>query len=232
VGHRPQLLGDLLIRDLLARRFGVEASIFIVDQVDHAAERIVDVRRAGADRNLTATGGAAAGCRSPRDASKIGPFAVHLVDEASRGTPYLSACRQTVSLCASTPSRALKTTTAPSSTRRQRSTSAVKSTWPGVSSRLMCVLPGERDAGGVDGDAALLLLRIVVGVGGPLVDLADAVLGAAVEQHPLGDGRLAGVDVGDDADVADFSMRRTSISSRTVAAAMTIVGRSAEVAVR
>ena len=32
---------------------------------------------------------------------------------AIRGTLYLSACRQTVSLCASTPSRALNTTTAP-----------------------------------------------------------------------------------------------------------------------
>ena len=32
-------------------------------------------------------------------------------------------------------------------------------------------------------------------------------LSAAVEQHPLGDGGLAGVDVGDDADVADVRSR-------------------------
>ena len=41
-------------------------------------------------------------------------------------------------------------------------------------------------------------------VGRALIDVARAMLGAAVEQHPLGDRRLAGIDVGDDADVADF----------------------------
>ena len=55
----------------------------------------------------------------------------------SRGTWYLLACLQTVSLCASTPSTAEKTTTAPSRTRSERSTSAVKSTWPGVSMMLI-----------------------------------------------------------------------------------------------
>jgi hypothetical protein len=47
------------------------------------------------------------------------------------------AWRQTVSDCASTPLTASKTATAPSSTRRLRSTSAVKSTWPGVSMMLI-----------------------------------------------------------------------------------------------
>src|ERR1700726_2973914 len=53
------------------------------------------------------------------------------------GTRYLSACRQTVSDCGSTPATASNTATAPSSTRSDRSTSAVKSTWPGVSMMLM-----------------------------------------------------------------------------------------------
>ena len=55
---------------------------------------------------------------------------------ASRGTPYLLACRHTVSDCGCTPATAQNTATMPSSTRRLRSTSAVKSTWPGVSIRL------------------------------------------------------------------------------------------------
>ena len=50
-----------------------------------------------------------------------------------RGTPYLLAWRHTVSDCGCTPATASNTATAPSSTRRERSTSAVKSTWPGVS---------------------------------------------------------------------------------------------------
>ena len=37
-----------------------------------------------------------------------------------------------------------------------------------------------------------------------------------VEQHPLGDGRLAGVDVGNDADVADlFEVRAMDRRSQT-----------------
>ena len=141
--------------------------------------------------------------------SKSAPSRSILLMNAIRGTWYLSACRQTVSLWASTPSRALNTTTPPSSTRRLRSTSAVKSTWPGVSIRLIVhVVPGERHAGGVDRDAALLLLGIEVGVGRALVDLAHAVAGAGVVQHPLGDGGLAGVDVGDDADVAELCKLR------------------------
>src|SRR5438270_845892 len=54
-----------------------------------------------------------------------------------RGTLYLSACRQTVSDCGCTPATASNTATAPSSTRRLRSTSTVKSTCPGVSMMLM-----------------------------------------------------------------------------------------------
>ena len=54
-----------------------------------------------------------------------------------RGTWYLSAWRQTVSDCGSTPATESNSATAPSSTRSERSTSTVKSTWPGVSMMLM-----------------------------------------------------------------------------------------------
>src|ERR1700687_5416201 len=57
--------------------------------------------------------------------------------KAIRGTPYRSAWRQTVSDCGSTPATASKTATAPSRTRRLRSTSTVKSTCPGVSMMLI-----------------------------------------------------------------------------------------------
>jgi hypothetical protein len=49
----------------------------------------------------------------------------------------LSAWRHTVSDCGSTPPTPQNTATAPSSTRSERSTSTVKSTWPGVSMMLM-----------------------------------------------------------------------------------------------
>ena len=69
------------------------------------------------------------------------------------------------------------------------------------------VLPRKLHAGRVDRDAALGLLGIVVGRRRALVDLARAMLRPAGKEHPLGDGGLARIDVGDDADVADFFER-------------------------
>ena len=68
---------------------------------------------------------------------KSAPTRSILLMKQMRGTLYLSAWRQTVSDCGWTPATASKTATAPSSTRRLRSTSAVKSTWPGVSMMLI-----------------------------------------------------------------------------------------------
>ena len=72
-------------------------------------------------------------------AQKFAPMRSSLFTYASRGTLYLVACRHTVSDCTSTPPLAQNTPTAPSSTRKLRSTSAVKSTWPGVSMMLMAM---------------------------------------------------------------------------------------------
>src|SRR5208283_2426601 len=61
----------------------------------------------------------------------------------------------------------------------------------------------------LDGDAALLFLLEVVGGGRGLqilgiVDVDDRVLAPRVVQDALRRRRLAGVDVGDDADIADI----------------------------
>ena len=68
---------------------------------------------------------------------KSAPMRSILLTKQMRGTWYLLAWRQTVSVWGSTPATASKTATAPSSTRSERSTSTVKSTWPGVSMMLM-----------------------------------------------------------------------------------------------
>ena len=68
---------------------------------------------------------------------KFAPMRSILLTKQMRGTRYLSACRQTVSDWGSTPATESNTQTAPSRTRSDRSTSAVKSTWPGVSMMLM-----------------------------------------------------------------------------------------------
>src|SRR6478735_65964 len=96
-----------------------------------------------------------------------------------RGTWYLSAWRQTVSDWGSTPATESNSAIAPSSTRSERSTSTVKSTWPGVSMMLM----------------RWSFHRAVV-------HLADLVGAAGVVEDALGRRRLARVDVGHDSDVA------------------------------
>ena len=74
----------------------------------------------------------------------------------------------------------------------------------GVDDVDLVVLPPAGRRGGRDRDAALLLLLHPVHDGGALVDLADLVGDAGVEEDPLGRGGLAGVDVRHDADVADL----------------------------
>jgi hypothetical protein len=56
---------------------------------------------------------------------RIGPHAPGR-SNAIRGTPCRSACRQTASLCGSTPATASRTATAPSSTRSDRPTSSAE----------------------------------------------------------------------------------------------------------
>src|SRR3984957_3174736 len=72
--------------------------------------------------------------------SKFAPALSILLMKQIRGTLYLFAWRHTVSDCGCTPCTESKHATAPSSTRSERSTSAVKSTWPGVSMMLMRML--------------------------------------------------------------------------------------------
>ena len=68
---------------------------------------------------------------------KSAPVRSSLLTKHIRGTEYLLAWRQTVIVCGSTPATPSNTATEPSSTRRERSTSAVKSTCPGVSMMLI-----------------------------------------------------------------------------------------------
>ena len=168
-------------------------------EIDDAGELIL-----GADGQLDGHRAAPRRSRiSSTTAWKSAPARSILLTKARRGTWNLSAWCHTVSDCGSTPETPQNTTTAPSSTRSERSTSMVKSTWPGVSMRWMSWLRQVKRGGrGGDGDAALALLRHPVHLRLAVVDLADLVDAPGVEEEALADRRLAGVDVRDDADVA------------------------------
>ena len=65
------------------------------------------------------------------------------------------------------------------------------------------ILPAAGDRRRHDRDPSFPFLGQVVGRGVALVDVPHAVDRAGVVEDPLGRRRLAGVDVGDDADVAN-----------------------------
>src|SRR6185295_9713501 len=69
------------------------------------------------------------------------------------------------------------------------------------------ILPETRRRSGRDGDAALLLLLHPVHGRGAVVHFADLMRLAGVVEDALGRRRLAGIDVGHDADVAIVSDR-------------------------
>src|ERR1700692_2150377 len=120
--------------------------------------------------------------------SKSAPILSILLMKQIRGTPYLSACRHTFSDCGCTPCTASNTATAPSSTRSDRSTSAVKSTWPsGLRLRKR--------------ESSLLLLLHPVHDGRSFMHLADTVRLSRIKQDALRRRGLPGIDVGHDADV-------------------------------
>ncbi len=141
-------------------------------------------------------------------AVEVGADLVHLVDEAdARHVVLVGLTPDGFGLRLNT-GIGIENATAPSSTRSERSTSMVKSTWPGVSMMLKrrilpsSALPERGRRSRRDRDAALLLLLHPVHGGGALMDLADLVRLAGVKEDALGRRRLAGVDVRHDAEIA------------------------------
>src|SRR6266702_7929305 len=63
--------------------------------------------------------------------------------------------------------------------------------------------PAAAHGGGEDGDPAVTLLGVEVGDGRAVMDFAALVGGPGDIQDPFGDGGLAGVHMGEDAQVAD-----------------------------
>ena len=74
----------------------------------------------------------------------------------------------------------------------------------GVNDVDLVTVPERGNGGGRNRDAAFLFLFHPVGRRGAIVRLADLVVDARVEQDSFGHGRLAGIDVSHDANVADL----------------------------
>ncbi len=121
-----------------------------------------------------------------------------------RGTLYLSACRQTVSLWASTPSRAEDhhaSVQHPQAPLDFGSKVDMPRRVDDIDGR---VAPMAGDGCGENCDPSLLFLGIKVGLRRPLIDVPHAVRRSRVIQDPLCRGRLACVDMGNNADISQL----------------------------
>ena len=110
------------------------------------------------------------------------------------GMPSRCSVRINTRVCACTPSTAETTSTAPSSTLSTRSTSAMKSGWPGVSIRLTVTSSMAKET-----TADLIVMprlpfeRQGIGLGVAVIDAADLVDDTGGIEQPLGEGGLTGV---------------------------------------
>ena len=170
------------------------------DQVDKASEVSL-----GSDRDLQDERHSRQPVLDHVDAAvELRPGAVELVDEADAGNAVavrLPPHRLALGLDTC---HAVEDSHGTVEDAQRRSTSAVKSTCPGVSMRLIWWPSQAGGRGRGDRDAALLLLGHPVHRCRALGDLADLVVDPCVEQDPLGRRGLAGIDVRHDADVADL----------------------------
>ena len=105
---------------------------FLFDEIDNSDEIVFapkrELQRHGVCTETRAD--------SADDVIEIRSHAVHLVDEADSRHAILVRLTPDGFDCGCTPATESNTQTAPSSTRKERSTSTVKSTWPGVSMML------------------------------------------------------------------------------------------------
>ena len=201
-----QLGRDVVLGDLSALVVRGETEHSHRDQVDHPAEGLFQVRRAGADRQVYRDRLAAEPVADfVQRAEVIGPFAVHLVDQRDpRHVIFVGLTPDGFALCFDSLSGAEYHHAAVEHSQAPLDLGGEIDVARRVDQVDLDVFPGKVDRGGVDRDAPLLLLGVVIGDGCPLVHRSDAMAEAAEEEHPLGDGGFARVDMGDDADVAEL----------------------------
>ncbi len=196
-------VGDL---DVVAEVVAVVDGLHL-DQVDDALERVL-----AADRDLDRHGVGAEAVLDRVDAApEVGAGAVELVDEAEARhavaiglAPDGLGLRLDAGHAVEDDDRAIEHPQAPLDLDREVHV-------PGrIDDVDAMIAPERRRCRSGDGDPPLLLLGHPVHRRRALMDLADLVDLLRVEEDPLGDGRLAGVDVRDDADVPRSCERNLS----------------------
>ena len=197
LGLGAQLLGDLLLVDVLAEVVAIEDRLHL-DQVDDALEGVL-----AADRDLDRHARAPRRSRidsTPRQ--KSAPVRSSLLMKQKRGhavavglAPDRLGLRLHAGHAVEDDDRAIEHPEAPLDFNGEVHV-------PGrIDDVDAMVAPERRRCRGRDGDAPFLFLGHPVHRGRALMDLTDLVDLLRVEEDPLGDRGLAGVDMRDDSDV-------------------------------
>jgi hypothetical protein len=134
---------------------------------------------------------------------EVGPGLIHLVNEAqARQVVLLSLSPDGLGLCLDTFAAVEHCHGAVEHTERAFDLGGEVDVSRGIDKVYFKFLPRAPGGGGGDGDSSFLLLFEIVHNGGAVVDLAHFVGFSRVIEDPLGDGGLAGVDVGHNAYVS------------------------------
>ena len=197
---------NLVDEDVGALALGRKNELLHLHQIDHAAKGVLDVGRSSADRKRDDDGIRLEPFLYLVDGGiEIGSLAVHLVDEREpRHVVFVGLTPNGFALGFDALAGAKHNHAAIEHPQTPLDLGGEIDVAGRVDQIDADVFVRQRDTRRVDRNAAFLLLGVEVGDRRALVDRAHPMTDAAIEQHPLGDRRFAGVDVGDDADVAEL----------------------------
>ena len=202
------LLGDVLLEDRLAEALHVEVERLHLDEVDDTLERL---RRADRDNDRNRVR-AELVLHLLHDAVEVRADAVHLVDERDlRHLVLLGLAPHLLGLRLHAADRAVESHGAVENAERTLHLSREVDVSGSVDQRQAVVAPLNACRGGLDRDAALLLLHHEVHRRGAVMHLADLVVLARVVENALRRGGLATVDVGHDAEVSHVIERNVAL---------------------
>ena len=199
-----QVSGKLLFGDGHALILGIEIEGLAPDHVDHAAEVpfLADGQR-DADRVRTQLAPDLAD-----DPVEIGARAVHLVDQGDDGHMiFLGLTPDRLGLGLNFAHGAEDRHGAVQDPQGALHLGGEVHVSGSVDDVDLAAFPMAGDGGGGDGDAPLPLLLHPVGGGSALMGVPQLVVDAGIKKDPFGQGRLAGVDVSHDTDVAHILER-------------------------
>ena len=189
-----------------ALRTGIEGKLLHGNEIDRTSKRAGHMRRTGADRDCDDDRlGVEALLDIVDDGVEIGALAVHLIDKGDSGnvvfirlTPDGFALRFDALARAENDDAAVENAERAFDFRGEIDVSGRVDEIKDVS------VPVESYARGVNGNSAFAFFRVKVGDRSSRVDHADLMNELRVEEHLLGNGRLARVDMGDNADISQF----------------------------